>query len=597
MKPTDPVPAIVPETPLPSASREVWGSDAIARMLQRLDIPYIALNPGASFRGLHDSIVNYLGNERPQMLLCLHEESAVAIAHGYAKASGRMMGVALHSNVGLMHATMAIFNAWCDRVPMLILGATGPWDAAKRRPWIDWIHTASDQGALIRGFTKWDNQPASVPAAYDALLRAAQMATTAPCGPTYVNLDAGLQEAKLGGLPPLPDASRFRAPEPPRPTPELVARAAALLSGAAAPVIMVGRGRRTIESWRARVALAEKLGARVVTDLKPGASFPTRHPLHVGPPGTFLSEAAVRVVREADVVLALDWIDLAGTLKQVYADQPVGAKIVSASVDVHLHRGFGMEYFGLPPVDVQLLVEPDVAVPLLLEACRARARTPPTPAAEPARRAHEVLSLRAVADALNEATEGVDVCLTRLPLGWPGEARHFSHPLDYLGGDGGAGVGAGPGITVGAALAFKGTGRVTIGVLGDGDYLMSGNALWTAAHYQLPALVLICNNRYIYIAAGINERVTPLPSRPVENKWIGQRINEPDIDLAMLAVAQGAKGIGPVTDPDNLRSAVAQGLRAAQDGDVVVIDARVRPGYDADISGERAAMQERMARR
>ena len=147
---------------------EIWGSDAVAAMLRGLDVPYVALNPGASFRGLHDSLVNYLGNERPQMLLCLHEEAAVAIAHGYAKACGRMMGVVLHSNVGLMHATMAIFNAWCDRVPMLILGATGPWDAARRRPWIDWIHTSADQGALVRDYTKWDNQPASVPAAYAA---------------------------------------------------------------------------------------------------------------------------------------------------------------------------------------------------------------------------------------------------------------------------------------------------------------------------------------------------------------------------------------------------------------------------------------------
>src|SRR6059036_3771118 len=215
--------SVASEAPVPSPKQQsVWGSDAIAAMLRALDLPYIALNPGASYRGLHDSLVNYLGNERPQMLLCLHEESAVAIAHGYAKASGRMMGVALHSNVGLMHATMAIFNAWCDRMPMLILGATGPWDAARRRPWIDWIHTSSDQGALVRGYTKWDNQPASVPAAYDALLRAAQMATTAPHGPTYVNLDAALQESKLCALPPLPDPSRFAAPDSPRPAPELI---------------------------------------------------------------------------------------------------------------------------------------------------------------------------------------------------------------------------------------------------------------------------------------------------------------------------------------------------------------------------------------
>ena len=154
------------------ANAAAFGSDVVADTLRALDIPYIALNPGASYRGLHDSLVNYLGNAAPQMLLCLHEESAVAIAHGYAKVTGRAMAAALHSNVGLMHATMAIFNAWCDRMPVLLLGATGPVDATKRRPWIDWIHTARDQGALIRPYTKWDDQPASPGAAREALLRA-----------------------------------------------------------------------------------------------------------------------------------------------------------------------------------------------------------------------------------------------------------------------------------------------------------------------------------------------------------------------------------------------------------------------------------------
>jgi thiamine pyrophosphate-dependent acetolactate synthase large subunit-like protein len=591
-------PTITPETPLPSASRdELWSSDAIARMLQSLEVPWVALVPGASFRGLHDSLVNHIGNQRPQMILCLHEQGAVSIAHGYAKASGRMMGAILHSNVGLLNGSMGIFNAWCDRVPMLILGATGPWDSAKRRPWIDWIHTASDQGALVRGYTKWDNQPGSVPAAYDALLRATQMATTAPCGPTYINLDAALQESKIGDLPPLPDPSRFRAPEAPQPAPEAVARAAALLSGAASPVILIGRGQRTMESWRARVALAEKLGARAVIDLKVGASFPTRHPLFVGPPGTFLSEAATRAVREADVVLALDWVDLAGTLKQVYTDRPVTAKIISASCDVHVHRGFSMDYFGMAPVDVQLLVEPDVAVPLLTEACRARSYTPPAaPAETPVRGTGDVLTLRSVAAALNEATAGVDVCLTGLPLGWPGDGRHFAHPLDYIGGNGGGGVGAGPGITVGAALALKGSGRVVVGLVGDGDYLMGLTALWTATHYGLPCLLVVCNNRSFYNDEAHQERVARMRGRPVENKWIGQRINEPDIDVALLAVAQGAKGIGPVTDAAKLSGAIAQGVQLAREGEVCVIDARVRPGYDADISGERAARQEPVGR-
>src|SRR5438876_6968238 len=252
-------PTVRAETPVAGTEqKEIWGSDAIAAVLRTLDIPFLALNPGASYRGLHDSIVNYLGNTRPQMLLCLHEESAVAIAQGYAKASGRMMGAVVHSNVGLMHASMAIFNAWCDRMPMLVLGATGPWDAAKRRPWIDWIHTASDQAALVRDYTKWDNQPASVPAAYEAILRAAQIANTAPRGPTYINLDAGLQEAKIGALPPLPDVARFQVPAPVQPEAAAIAKAAQLLSSAKNPAMLMGRVSRSEAAWKARVALAEK---------------------------------------------------------------------------------------------------------------------------------------------------------------------------------------------------------------------------------------------------------------------------------------------------------------------------------------------------
>src|SRR5262252_8987259 len=192
-----PTAPLLQERPVPSPPGSLWGSDAVADVLRALELPFIALNPGASYRGLHDSIVNHLGNERPQMLLCLHEENAVAMAHGYYKVAERMMAAAVHSNVGLMHASMAVFNAWCDRVPLLLLGATGPVDATRRRPWIDWIHTARDQGALVRGYTKWDDQPASPVAAREAVLRANWIANTAPRGPTYVNLDAEIQESKL----------------------------------------------------------------------------------------------------------------------------------------------------------------------------------------------------------------------------------------------------------------------------------------------------------------------------------------------------------------------------------------------------------------
>ena len=567
----------------------LWGSDAIAAMLRALDIPYLALNPGASYRGLHDSIVNYLGNERPQMLLCLHEESAVAIAHGYARAAGRPMGVVLHSNVGLMHGSMAIFNAWCDRVPMLVLGATGPWDAARRRPWIDWIHTALDQGALVRHYTKWDNQPASVPAAYEALLRAVQMARTAPCGPTYVNLDAALQEAKIGPLPPLPDVGRFRAPAAVFPDTNLVGEAAKLLSTARAPAILMGRVTRSEAAWKARIALAEKLQARVFTDIKAAAAFPTDHPLHAAPPATFPDG---RLLRDADVILSLDWIDTAGTLKAAWGDAPVPAKIIRVSCDAHLHRGWSMDYQGLPPADVYLMCEPDVAVPLLVDAVRARPQAV-SPSKEAFEAKDEAVSIRALARAFNELTAGMEVCLSKLPLGWHGAYRHFRHPLDYLGADGGGGVGAGPGLTVGAALALKDSGRMVVGIMGDGDFLMGNTALWTATHYRLPCLFLVANNRSFYNDELHQERVAKERGRPVQNKWIGQRIDQPDIDLAMMARSQGAVGIGPVKSLDDLRNSLRQAIDHVKGGSVCVVDVRVVPGYDSNMSGAPASAHKR----
>src|SRR6266571_9033058 len=301
---------------LTGTNAPAFGSDVVADTLRAMEIPYIALNPGASYRGLHDSIVNFLGNETPQMLLCLHEESAVALAHGYAKVTGKAMAAAVHSNVGLFHATMAIFNAWCDRQPVVVLGATGPVDAVKRRPWIDWIHTARDQGAIVRNYTKWDDQPASPAAARESLLRASWIANTAPMGPVYINLDAEMQENKLAEpLPPI-DIKRFQPQTVTAADPELVREAAKLLKSAKRPVILMGRVSRSIEGWNDRVALAESLDAKVITELKLGAAFPSDHPLHAGPPSsTALGPEAQEAIRGADVILSLDWVDLAGVFK------------------------------------------------------------------------------------------------------------------------------------------------------------------------------------------------------------------------------------------------------------------------------------------
>src|SRR5499426_2705640 len=570
------------EKPVAAAAATYWGSDAVAATLRALDIPYVALVPGASYRGLHDSIVNFLGNERSQMLVCLHEEHTVAIAHGYTRVSGRMMAAALHANVGLMHAVMAIFNAWCDRVPVLLLGATGPVDAAKRRPWIDWIHTARDQGGLVRDYTKWDDQPASAGAAQESLLRAALLANTAPCGPVYICLDAALQESRLDALPPPADVARFASPAPARPAPELLERAAQLLDSAKRPVMLAGRVGRSESAWRSRVALAEKLGARVLTGLKQAAAFPTDHPLHAASSSTFLSPAGAEVLRAADVILSLDWIDLAGTLKSAYGSNEVGAKVIQVSVDLHSHRGWSMDYQGLPPVDCHLLAEPDIAVPLLLDALsrRAPAQTSvPLPTSVAAIPAAGEPTVAALAAALNEALGDADACFLRVPLSWDGSYRAFRHPLDYIGQDGGAGVGSGPGMAVGAALALRDSGRLPVAVMGDGDYLMGATALWTACHYRIPLLVVVANNRSYFNDELHQERVARERGRPVENRWIGQRIAGPEIDLAAIGRAQGAAGFGPITDAAALVDTFRAAIDAVRAGEVAVVDVRVAGGY------------------
>lgn len=569
------------DVPIASGDGGIWGSDAVAAMLRRLDIPYLALNPGSSFRGLHDSIVNHLGNERPQMLLCLHEEHAVAVAHGYAKVTGRPMGVILHSNVGLMHAAMAIYNAWCDRVPMLILGATGPFDAAERRPWIDWLHTARDQGALIRPYIKWDDQPVSLQASLESLLRAVNLTRSTPMAPTYVCLDVSMQERRLEAMPPFPDPERYAAPSTSVPPSEDIAVAAALLDGAKRPTLLLGRLSRSPRDWARRVALAERLGARVLTDIKVGAAFPTNHELHAAKPGHFLDEVGARCIREADVIAAFDWVDLAGTLAQAGG---AGAKVINVALDHHLHNGWSMDHQALSPADLHLSGDPDLALHLIADELGTGSGSMPdnlpalpAPSLDGPTRELDVVSLAAT---VGEVLRNEVVSLVRLPLGWAGDSWHFRHPLDYLGSDGGAGIGSGPGMLVGAALALKGSGRLPVAVLGDGDTMMSVSALWTAAHYKLPFLAIVSNNRSFFNDEIHQERVARTRGRPVENKWIGQRIGNPDIDIAAIARAQGLIGIGPVSTTAELVAAVRDGLAAVKRGGSVVIDARVKPGYN-----------------
>ncbi len=579
------------EKPIPSSDNGVWGSDVIADLMRQLGLPYVALNPGASYRGLHDSLVNRLGNRDPQMLLCLHEESAVAIAHGWAKVKDAPLCAIVHSNVGLMHATMAVFNAWCDRAPLLLLGATGPVDAAKRRPWIDWIHTAKDQGALIRDYTKWDDQPASVAAAIESILRAWQITQTAPRGPVYICLDAALQEMRLDNAPKIPDIARFAAPPPADPPQALLKDAAARLAKAKKPLLMIGRVSRSEKDWAARIALAEKLGALVLTDMKIAGAFPTTHALHAAPPSTFPSEAACTLIRDADVIVAFDWVDLAGTLKSAYGEKDASATIINVTLDQYLHNGWSMDHQGLPPADLYLTADPDVTIAALNHALSAHQKgdvwsgwKKAAPITLPEGEKGKPLTVPMLANAVRQAFKGKKTTLMRHPLSWAGHMWDVEHPLDFLGTDGGGGIGSGPGTCAGSALALKGSDRIALAILGDGDFLMGATAIWSAVHYGLPMIVFIANNRSFYNDEVHQERVAKMRDRPVENKWIGQQIAAPDIDLAMLARAQGATGFGPVRDIVDLREVIPLAIEAYGRGETVIIDVRVEPGYDSGMS-------------
>ena len=573
-----------------------WCSDVIAKLLRELGIAYIALSPGSSFRGLHESLVNVLDNSNPEMLLCLHEEHAVAIAHGWAKVTGTPMGVLVHANVGLMHATMAIYNAFCDRVPMLVMGGVAPMDAGRRISPAHWYHSVLDQGALVRDYVKWDDQPISVQGTLEALLRANQLTRTAPMAPCYVSIDQRMQEDPLPKMPVWPDVTRYAPPVPFRPDMEAVRRVAVLLIAAERPLILAGRVSRDESAWAERIAFAEVLGADVVTDLKVAAAFPTDHPLHPGEPMlVFADERSLALIREADVIVSLDWVDMVNLFRRVWPDGSVPPKVVQISADRLVHKGWTRDHMGLPVADIDLLAEPCSTVSILLDQlCRRggevlarraterltkrRAETAPK---QPKRASHagpDDIALWDMGECLHAARGAREVSVIRTPLGWHAGAFPFRHPLDYLGYDGSGGIGSGPGQAVGAGLALRGTGRVPVALIGDGDFLMGATALWTAVHHRVPLLVMIANNASYYVDEEHQRTVSRQRKRSLDNAWIGQRIDDPPIDLCAMARSQGCSA-ERIERRAEFTAAIQRGIAAVDAGQCHVIDVRILPDY------------------
>ena len=348
-----------------------YGSDLVVDLLKILGIEYVALNPGSSFRGIHDSLVNYESGRQPnpEMILCCHEEIAVAVAHGYAKATGKIMPAIVHNVVGLQHASMAIYNAWCDHTPVMVMGGTGPMNSSKRRPWIDWIHTAQVQGNLVRDFVKWDDQPVGVEAFPSSIMRGYRIAMSDPGGPVYLCFDVTDQEAAIEKEIPLPDPNRFRPPAPLQADYDAIKEAAQLLASAQNPVILADYVGRNNDAVMSLVALADLLSIPVI-DFGARLNFPNTHSLN-------LTGRNRELIANADVILGLDMTDLYGALVRsdpnTHANVPAtkpGCKVINVTLKDIVVRGWTSDFQELAPVDLPIVANTRVFLPALAEEIR-----------------------------------------------------------------------------------------------------------------------------------------------------------------------------------------------------------------------------------
>jgi benzoylformate decarboxylase/acetolactate synthase-1/2/3 large subunit len=552
--------------------------------------PYVALNPGSSYRGLHDSLVNYGGND-PEIITCNHEKLAVALAHGYAKASGRPMAVILHDIVGLLQGTMGIYYAYIDRAPVVVFGGAGPMAYDRRRPNIDWIHTANVQGNVVRDYTKWDDQPASVGSVAESILRGYRIATATPQGPVYIALDAGLQEDEVGDDVVLPNVDRLKTPAPIGPDPAALRRLAELLVQSERPVVVAGYAGRDPAAFDRLVELAELLGAGVV-DTGWRLNFPNRHPLNV---------TGSNAVEEADCVLFLDVKDMGKATQKL--DRTTRAITTQIAPDATiLDLGFNEvgisswshDFGQLHETDLQVTADTSVALPLLLDLCRALG----TSAREAWRRRveelHEETWARWRSEAEREAglspvatsrlahevwevVKDHDWVLTagtasdQAQRAWDFD-RPYRHPGRSLG------TATQIGISLGVALAHRGTGRLVVDLQPDGDLMFDLGALWIAAYHRIPMLAVMFNNRAYYNDWEHQDRIARHRGTDVDRAYIGMEIDRPAPDFAAIARGLGWHGEGPIEDPEQVQVAVRRAAEVVSaTGQPALVDVVCQP--------------------
>lgn len=583
--------------PPPAGIKAQYGSDVIVDVLRALNIEYLAINPGATYRGLHDSVVNYAGNTSPQFILCNHENIALALATGYGIAAGKPMGAIVHDIVGLLNACNGIYSAWLAKAPVIIMGGTGPMAVERRRPWIDWVHTALVQGNAVRDFIKWDDQPASVFSAVESLLRGYQLATAAPKGPVYICFDADLQEEALSKPIEIPDVSKFTAPTPYHADPKALDQAARMLVDAQNPVCVVDY-LEAPDSMSNLVQLADAL-AMPVLDGGKRVNFPNTHPLD-------LSGTAADTLPEADLVLSLNTADLFHSITTVdrptrlasYYTRP-NVKIVDISLRHLAWRSWSQEYGRLQPTDLIIGADADYALPGLLSRCQQLLAQKPAQKAAIAQRRQRwearrsqarqrwaqqaerskdasPIALSRFASEIWGAIKDEDWVLVNGTLNdWVWRTWDFSRPYQYVYREG---LGCGLGNALGAALAHRDQKRLVLDIQPDGDMLFTASALWTAVHSHIPLLVVMFNNRSYYNDEVHQEVVARTRERPVGNKWVGMRIADPPVDFARLAESFGAYGQGPIEDPAQIRPALDRAIKhVKQTGQCALVDVITQP--------------------
>ena len=573
------------------------GGDYMVDVIKTLDIDYMAINCASSYRGLHEAVVNHGGNTKPEIITCVHEDIAVHLAQGYAKMDGKPIAMACHGVVGLQHATMAMYNAWCDRVPVIVFGGN-IMEADKRAPGAEWLHAGVDIGQIVREFTKWDDQPASLQHFGESMVRAYKIATTPPMGPVFLSLDGELQEN------PIRDRGSLRIPKyepviPPVGDSAAIVEAAKMLVAAKNPLIIVDRLARTPAGMKNLVAFAEALQCPVI-DNYGRMNFPSRHPLN---------QSFRRVlIGQADVILAIEMNDLWGSLTH-FRDRiertsrpatKAGAKIITLGMrDVYLKANY-QDFGRWQDVDLDIAGDGESSLPALTEAVR-RLTDPAQKAAFDERgkklaAAHQAMVERSKVDATigwdaspittarmcaevyNQIKdEDWSVVGTAIRLSWMHRLWDIKKPYQWNGGSGGAGVGYNLPASIGAALANKKHGRFTVAFGGDGDFMFNPGALWTASHHQIPILYIVHNNRayhqeYMYLTA-----MAARHGRGVDRMDIGTTLKDPNIDYATVARGMGAHGEGPITDPNDLAPALKRAIAVVKAGGPAVVDVVTDP--------------------